>query len=131
MIPRPSLLLCLCLPALVGCASLHRRSSQERKAEAAKIAAAARPLQSVGKITVVNVQDAFVLIDSSGRPTPPAGARLRSYTGPVESAELKTSDVQRRQLSVADIVSGTPLQGDEVFLRGEPPVARAVAPVPR
>ena len=111
-----------------GCALWRRPLTGKKKAEAEKIAAARRPLQSVGKIAIVNAKDGFVLIDTGSHAVPPAGARLRGYTGPVESAELKAGDVQRRPFVVADIVSGTPQQGDEVFLRGEPPPARAVAP---
>ncbi len=122
--------LCLCLLAALvsGCAMIRRSPREERKEDAEKIAAARRPLQSVGKIAVVNAKDGFVLIDSGSHPAPPSGAKLRSYTGAVESAELKASDVQRRPFVVADIISGTPQQGDEVFLRGAPLAARAVAP---
>ena len=128
---RLPLSLCLLAALGSGCALFRRPPRAEKKADAEKVAAARRPLQTVGKIAVVNMKDAFVLIDSGAHPAPPAGAKLRGYTGPVESAELKASDVQRRPFVVADILSGTPQQGDEVFLRGEPLTARAVPPEAR
>ena len=126
-----SLGLCLLAALISGCALWRRPLSVEKKAEAEKIAAARRPLQLVGKIAIVNGKEGFVLIDTGSYAVPVAGARLRGYTGPVESSELRAGDVQRRPFVVADVVSGTPQQGDEVFLRGEPPPARAVAPEPR
>ena len=49
----------------------------------------------MGVITLVNAEGKFVLIDSANRPGPSRGAKLKSRSGTVESAELRVSDIQR------------------------------------
>lgn len=110
-----------------GCGIL--RGGRQRKANAPEVspqvAAARRPLQRVGVVTLVNEADHFVLIDSGSLPTPAVGAKLASYSGASPSSQLKASDVRRRPFVVADIVEGSPRAGDEVFEAAPPAVMGA------
>ena len=74
-----------------------------------------RPLPRVGVVALVDEAGGFALIDSGGNPTPATGARLLSYTGPAQSAQLKVGAVRRHPFVVADILDGTPQKGDEIF----------------
>jgi hypothetical protein len=98
-----------------GCATLRRWTKRKPKAVPESVANSRRPLQLVGVIALVNEADGFVLIDSGSNPTPLTGARLLSYTGPAQSAQLKASVVRRRPFVVADILDGEPRKGDEIF----------------
>jgi hypothetical protein len=98
-----------------SCSTSRWRGKRKSSPDDIAAAQARRPLQRIGVVTLVNEADGFVLIDSGSLPTPADGARLRSYTGPVASGELKASAVRRRPFVVADIVEGTPRAGDEIF----------------
>ena len=88
---------------------------KERGPDAQTLAHSRRPLVRVGMIALVNEADGFVLIDSGASPTPVTGSRLLSYTGAMQSAQLKAGAVRRRPFIVADILDGAPRQGDEIF----------------
>jgi hypothetical protein len=88
-----------------GCASGKKKPGAKRKVEP----------QLVGAITLVNLEGGFVLIDGGTHPPPFPGARLKSRTGAVESAELRVSEIRRHPFTIADIVSGVPNKGDLVF----------------
>jgi hypothetical protein len=118
---RASRLLGICtLVALLAvtqmsCSTLRRRWKRQPSPEAVAAAKARRPLQRLGIVTLVNEAERFVLIDSGAQPTPLEGVRLRSYSGPQVSGELRTSAVRRRPFVVADIIEGTPRTGDEIY----------------
>jgi hypothetical protein len=79
---------------------------------------AIRPLDgSVGR--VVRVQEAlrFVVVDYSLNRIPEPDQALMVYRGGELVGRLKAGRIRRETTVVADIVSGTPMEGDEV--RGE------------
>ena len=126
----------LCLSFLAGCAQLKKRSEEKKRVVAQKATddASRRPLL-VGRISLVNADDGFVLIDAASAPAARAGANWRAYSGDAISAELRATDVRRRPWIVADIVSGEPQKGDTVMQPagvepGTAPKAEPVHPEP-
>ncbi len=102
-----------------GCSTIRRVTKRKEVGpDAQTLAMSRRPLQRVGVITLFDEAGGFALIDSGSNPTPAAGARLLSYTGPTPSAQLKVGDVRRRPFVVADLEEGAPRKGDEVFEAG-------------
>lgn len=98
-----------------GCAALRKlhRSRGDRK-KAPPVEAPARPLL-VGTITLVNEDAHFVLIDVGFSSVPRTGMALKSMSGGVETGVVTVGDVRKRPFAVADIVSGAPKRGDQVF----------------
>jgi len=106
-----------------GCSIFRLRRVRPETEQSRAVQQARRPLLRLGTVMLVNEADGFVLIDSGALPMPAVGVRLVSYTGAAPSAELKASAVRRRPFAVADIASGLPRTGDEVFEapQGAPP----------
>jgi hypothetical protein len=92
-----------------ACSSLRKRKSKR------PAAMAAQPILT-GVIALVNEEARFVLIDNGVLPVPSTGARMKSYAGGTETAELIATDVRRRPFTIADIRSGAPRKGDRVFV---------------
>lgn len=74
-----------------------------------------KTFQLVGSISLVNTEDNFVLIDSGTQASPnvdlPAEARAEDGS----KTQLHVTAVRRRPFAIADIVSGNPHVGDQVF----------------
>jgi len=114
-LPRFLLIVALCGALFPGCALL-RKFKRKRLPPAAAMVKVARPTQLIGTIVLVNTEGAFVLVDGGSRPNPTVGtpAESRSMDG-TASAQLKVTEIRKRPFVIADIVSGTPVKGDEVF----------------
>ncbi len=98
--------------ALLLCAS---GCAQPNKGAAAAKNASVPP-SAVGTIATVNDTRHFVLIDVESRmfmPEPGAELQVRNDKGAI--AKLKVTADRRWPFVVADIVSGSPAPGDEVF----------------
>ena len=63
----------------------------------------------------VNQQEGFVLIDTESTLTEEVGTALKSFSGGAESGVLAVSKERHPPFMIADIVSGTPQKGDQVF----------------
>ena len=115
-----------------GCGLLHFTAGRRRGPSEAALAAARRAPVAVGRVSLVNAEGRFALIEATGVQSPVTGTALRAYTGNVVSAELRATGVRRRPFLVADLVSGLPLKGDLVVQPGkvETPAAPAVTPPP-
>ena len=123
--PRGATLLVFTLTlalAFSGCAW----GKKKRARREAAIRAATQAPRIVGTIALVNAEGRFALVDSGMFPTPESGAVLRAFTGDMESAELRASEVRKRPFVIADIVRGLPRKGDRVVqLASEPEVRKA------
>jgi hypothetical protein len=98
-----------------GCAilkKLHLPGRHRKKPPRAE--AVAKP-QLVGTITLVNQDTRFVLIDLGSAAVPRAGTALKAMSGGVETGVVTVGEIRKRPFAVADIVSGTPKRGDQVF----------------
>lgn len=117
---RPlSVLLLALMVSANGCALFQKkRGATEEEAQAAKpeprVERATVP-ERVGKITLVNEDGRFVLIDLDQGQAPDQGSALKAMRNGAETAVLAVGDVRRRPFIVADIVSGEPLKGDAVY----------------
>lgn len=69
----------------------------------------------VGTVALVNQTAGFVLIDVGTLYTPGAGKILKCYSGGQETSEVSTTPERKMPFISADIVKGTPGQGDQVF----------------
>ena len=116
MLSTRSILLALLATATLlvqsGCASKEKKPAKEEEKKAAAVPP--RPVY-VGTITLVNMDDGFVLIDGGLLPSPQPNLELRGFTNGVESSELVSSQIQRRPFVIADIKRGIPQKGDRVF----------------
>jgi hypothetical protein len=69
----------------------------------------------VGIVTLVNSDDRFVLVEENqGIPLHP-GTALKTFRAGVESGVIAVGQESRRPFITADIVSGDPQRGDQVF----------------
>ena len=71
--------------------------------------------RQAGAILFVNSEDRFVLIDSHGWSLPAEGTALRVMRDGVETGVVTVSSERRGSHIIADIVTGAPRKGDEVF----------------
>jgi hypothetical protein len=71
--------------------------------------------KAVGTILLVNADAGFVLIDSHGWALPEVGTALKCIRDGVDSGILTVSGERQGSHVVADIVTGTPKKGDQVF----------------
>jgi len=69
----------------------------------------------VGRITMVNVDGGFVLVDSDAWAPPVAGTALKCLRDGVETGVVAVGKEQRGAFVTADIVKGSPQRGDDVF----------------
>ena len=115
-----------------GCALLHLGRGQRRKLSDEELAAARRAPLAVGRISLVNVDDRFALIEGNLAQAPTSGTLLRAYSGNAVSAELRATGVSRRPFLVADLVSGMPGKGDLVVqpVKGTPEAVAATVVKP-
>ncbi len=71
--------------------------------------------KGVGTILLVNADAGFVLIDSHGWSLPEVGTALKCIRDGVDSGILTVSGERQGSHVVADIVTGAPKKGDQVF----------------
>lgn len=76
---------------------------------------AALPPSWLGTIKLVNERGSYVLIDSQGFVTPPAGELLTAIGNDAETASLRISADRDPPFYIADILSGKPQPGDKVY----------------
>lgn len=69
----------------------------------------------VGTVAFVNQPSGFVLVDVGTTYQPESGKALKCYSGGQETAVLATTPERKIPFISADIVKGTPGQGDQVF----------------
>ena len=69
----------------------------------------------VGKILMVNTEGSFVLIDCGGWSLPEAGSALKSFRNEAETGVIMVGSERKGTHVIADIVTGSPQKGDEVF----------------
>jgi hypothetical protein len=110
--PVVAALLAITVLALPGCGSLATR--KKNKPPRAQPVHPERPV-SLGHIILVNEDAQFVLVDASDRGLPAERAEVRVMRKTTEIARLRVTEARKRPLFVADILSGEPAKGDEVF----------------
>ena len=71
--------------------------------------------KQIGTILLVNADAGFVLIDTHGWVQPEAGMALKCMREGVDSGILIVSGERRGSHVIADITTGTPRKGDQVF----------------
>ncbi|HEV7866711.1 MAG TPA: hypothetical protein VGO90_03450 [Chthoniobacteraceae bacterium] len=125
----PRVLCCLLVASVLpGCAWWQKRGDKKRQvAMEARVRANRERPQFIGKVTLVNSEAGFVLIDTAGTQNPKEGTTVRTYSDGASSAELRTTGVNRRSFLIADVVSGSPRRDDEVW---QEPLASPTA-IPR
>jgi len=69
----------------------------------------------VGTIVSINESQNYVLIDTGGIVTVTKGEALKSFSGEQQTAVLTVSPEQKPPFMIADIISGTPHNGDQVM----------------
>lgn len=97
--------LCCLLCMVLATACAHRQKRPQ-------------PVQHVliGTIAAVNEADGFVLIDTgSSFGIPMKGQALKSFSDGRESGVLTVSPEHKPPFLIADIVTGTPQKGDQVY----------------
>ena len=94
-----------CLALLCACAVPQKRTAQSA------------PLgpRFVGTVAFVNTSGGFVLVDVGTFYAPGPGKALKCYSGGQETAVLATTPERKIPFISADIVKGTPNQGDQVY----------------
>ena len=97
-----------------GCAVFNKVHLLPRRKQKVAAVVAEAP-RRIGKITLVNEDEHFVLIDTGMTAAPATGAALKSFTGETASGVVAVGNVNRRPFVVADIVQGAPKKGDWVF----------------
>ena len=74
-----------------------------------------RQPKAVGVVLLVNADGGFVLIETHGFAQPDAGTALKTMRGEQETGILAVGEERRGTHLTADIVSGEPRKGDQVF----------------
>jgi hypothetical protein len=69
----------------------------------------------VGPIVMVDSGQHFVLIDTDTSAPAEDGTALKSFSNGTETGVLTVSPERRPPFMIADIVSGAPQKGDQVF----------------
>lgn len=71
--------------------------------------------KQIGTVLLVNADAGFVLIDAHGWALPEAGMALKCLRDGVDSSILTVSGERQGSHVIADIVTGAPRKGDQVF----------------
>jgi hypothetical protein len=106
---------------IAGCGWMH--FGRRRMADAKP----AGPLM-VGRVSLVNEDERFALIEADLVQPPAAGTMLRIAPASGAPVELRATGVRRRPFFVADLVRGIPAKGDAV-IQLPPDAAASPAPV--
>ena len=69
----------------------------------------------VGRVTMVNEEGKFVLINCDSWVAPPARTALKCMRNGVESGVVTVNSERRGSNVTADIVTGSPQRGDQAF----------------
>src|SRR5678816_3331397 len=69
----------------------------------------------VGRVSMVNEEGHFVLILCDAMRSPQAGTALKAMRGDTETGIVNVNAERRGAYVTADIVTGTPTKGDQVF----------------
>lgn len=70
----------------------------------------------IGRVSIVNVQENFVLIDTTAsRALPRPGTILTTSSDSGDTGSVKVAPERKRSFISADIIKGTPAPGDEVY----------------
>lgn len=111
--------------ALSGCGTTKSLPEYNATTPAAENARRrpARP-STIGKISLVNREQKFVLIELQGGRIPTTGVPLQAFSGQMRSASLKVSKERKPPFLIADITDGMPQQNDTVMLIGTPKAAK-------
>ncbi len=71
--------------------------------------------KQIGSILLVNTEAGFVLIDTHGGTLPETGMALKCLRDGADSGVLIVSGERQGSHVIADITTGTPRKGDQVF----------------
>ncbi len=71
--------------------------------------------RQIGKILLVNADAGFVLVEIRGAAPPEPGLALKCFRDGADSGVLTVSGERQGTHIIADIVTGTPRKGDQVF----------------
>lgn len=71
--------------------------------------------RQIGKVLLVNSEGGFVLIEIHGVAPPEPGLALKCVRDGADSGILTVSGERQGAHIIADIVTGTPRKGDQVF----------------
>jgi hypothetical protein len=107
----------------------ERRSPESARSDVRRVSAD-RP-QLVGKVSLINTEDEFVLIELQTPRVPEPGMMLVARNGQMKTAQLKVSQEERRPFIIADIQEGLPHQEDRVFLEAAAALAAQSTPARR
>src|SRR5579862_3591685 len=99
-------LLCAGCFLFAGCASHSKKHPPQDQKPGHRL---------VGTIVSVNKEQRFVLIDTQSSYPAPAGEALKFFSNGGETGVLAVSPEVRPPFMIADIVSGSPQKGDQVF----------------
>jgi len=105
--PQSILLAVLCLN-LAACASNRRYLVPE-----APVKAPAPTPQVIGRVSLVNNDAGFALVETQQTPETGTELQVRAFNG-VETALLKVSAEKKRPFIIADITKGKPQVGEVV-----------------
>ena len=100
----------------VGCKTSQRSTTATPIAPASAPAPAPElaPVIMVPRITMVHVEQRFVVIDFSTQVMPAIGKRLNVFRDGKRQGEVQITDPVRARFATADILSGELRVGDEV-----------------
>lgn len=111
------------LAPVVGCAT--GRPTQSARDGGTNSVATIRPLDgAVGRVLQAQAGLRFVVVDYSLNQPPPPGQRLVCYREAEPVAILKAGFIRRETTISADVISGTPVPGDEVRVQEAEPEGR-------
>ncbi len=114
---RTLLIATLMATLLPGCAMLHGvfKKKKPHKEEAQEQHGESKPKELIGTVTLVNSDVAYALIDNGSQPSPAPGTKVECRAADGSTAQLRVTEIRKRPFIVADIISGTPHKGDEVY----------------
>ena len=96
-----------------GCALLKKFRGRGPRKEAPT--QRTRSVQLIGKVTLVNTEANFVLIDNGQNPSPGLGVVVQCRMPDGAVAELQVTEIRKRPFVIADVLSGVPQKDAPVF----------------
>lgn len=100
------MLILFCLTAGMGCRLFEKKSTPQPVVQSQRF---------LGTLSMVNEAGGFVLVDFGGFAAPEPDAELQVRRDGREVARLRAGRQVRRPFAAADILSGTPGVGDDVW----------------
>lgn len=114
MLPK-YLLIIVAASGLCGCSFFEKPVPKPKVVQFPK----AKPLENVPKlvgiISMVNADGKFVLVESNQSAALNSGTALKCFRDGVETGVVAVGTERRRPYVTADIVTGEPQRGDQVF----------------